>query len=116
MHFPGEESVPPHQPLRPLFVFLVNSPAYFCLADANFTLREISAHVAGERATGTALLRRPRQDVEQELRERLGQPDADMPVAKILSPSNGGNLGPHARNILLRALIREGIVRGTLER
>jgi hypothetical protein len=114
--FPGEDSSPFHLPLQPLFDFLVNKPEYFCLADDNFTLREISARVSRERPSGTALLRRPRYQVESNLAETLGQSDSRAPVPKVPRPSEGSDLGPHARSLLLRALIREGIVKGTLER
>ena len=42
LHFPREEAAPLDRPLRPLFDFLVKKPAYFCLADDNFTLRRIA--------------------------------------------------------------------------
>ncbi len=116
LRFPGEESAPPHQRLRPLFAFLVQNPMYLTLADDNFTLREISAHVTGQQPSGAGLLAVPRRRVESELTEALGHSHADAPVAKVDRPVEGSNLGPHARNLLLRALIREGIVKGTLER
>jgi hypothetical protein len=114
--FPGEANAPPGQPLVPLFAFLLKNPAYFSLADDNFTLREISARVTGERPTRAALIRRSRYQVESELAETLGQPDADAPVPKVPRPSNGSDPEPHARNLLLRALIRGGLVKGTLQR
>ena len=62
------------------------------------------------------MLRRNRDHVEREVMEALGQVDGDAPVSKVAPPPSGGDFGPHARNLLLRALIREGIVRGTLRR
>jgi hypothetical protein len=116
VHFRGEENAPPDQPLRPMFDFLINKPDFFTLAADNFTLREISAHVTGERPTSTGLLRRARYRVESELSEALGHADQRVPVPKEPSPQEGGDANRHARNLLLRALIREGIVKGTLER
>lgn len=116
VRFPGEESAPPDQPLRPLFAFLVQNPMYLTLAADNFTLREVSARVREQQPRGTALLTAKRHRVESELAEALGRSDAKAPVAKVERPAEGSDLGPHARNLLLRALIREGLVKGTLER
>jgi hypothetical protein len=114
--FPGEDSAPADQPLRPLFAFLVKRPLYFSLASDNFTLREIAAQVTGDRPRGAALLRRSRHQVERELTKALGHPDQHVPVPRQPPPHEGGDARRHAHNVLLRALIREGIVRGTLER
>ncbi len=115
VHFKGEAAAHP-QPLAPLFAFLVRNPAYFCLAAENYTLREVSAHVRGERPTGSELLLRPLYRVEEELSHALGNADPSKPVPKERPPQEGGDVRRHARNVLLRALIREGFVKGTLER
>lgn len=111
-----KDEAPPDQPLRPLFAYLVRNPKFFCLADENYTVREISAHVSGSRPNGTALFWPPRHKVESKLAEELGHSDQATPVPKELSPEEGGNARRHARNLLLRALIREGLVKGALER
>ena len=106
-----------NQSLRPVFEFLVKNPVFFSLASDNFTLREISARGTGEQTRGTTLLRRPRHQVESDLAGSLGHSDQKAPVPKVPQPAEkGSDRGPHARNLLLRALIREGIVKGTLER
>jgi hypothetical protein len=111
-----KDEAPPDQPLRPLFAYLVKNPKFFSLADENYTVREISTHVSGGRPNGTALFWPPRHKVESKLAEELGHSDLATPVPKEPSPEEGGNARQHARNLLLRALIREGIVKGTLER
>lgn len=111
-----KDEAQPDQPLRPLFAFLVNNPKFFSLASENYTVREISAHYSGYRPNGSSLFWRPRHQVESELTEALGHCDQDTPVPKEPSPEQGGDANRHARNLLLRALIREGIVKGTLER
>jgi hypothetical protein len=116
VHFPGEENAPPDQSLQPLFAFLIRNPVFFCLADDNYALRSISAHARGERSSGVQLIKRTRHRVEQELSQALGHDDLDAPVPKEPHPSEGGDPDRHARNLLLRALIREGMVKGKLER
>ncbi len=96
--------------------FLLRNPVIMTLADDNFTLRDISAHVTGEGPSGPAFLQYPRHKVEAQLANALGHADQNAPVPKASSPQEGGDAGRHARNVLLRALVREGIVKGTLER
>jgi hypothetical protein len=104
------------QPLRPLFDFLIANPAYFCLATDNYALREIYAHTTGDRPAGQGLVRRPRHQVESQLTQALEHGSPRIAVPKEPSPSEGGDRHRHARNLLLRALIREGLVKGSLER
>ena len=92
-----------------LFAFALKHPIYLTLAEHNFQLREIAAHVTGS----TVSFRVPRKDVESRLAESLGQADLKTPASKIDQPdSPGADLGPHARNLLLRALIHEGYLKG----
>ena len=92
-----------------LFAFVLEHPMYLALADHNFHLREITAHSNDS----TASLRVPRRDVESLLAKLLGHSDMKTPVPKIERPQTpGADLGPHAKNLLLRALIREGYLKG----
>jgi hypothetical protein len=54
--------------------------------------------------------------VERELAGNLGHADPDTPVSKEPSPAEGGDRRRRAENLLLRALIRECIVKGELGR
>jgi hypothetical protein len=110
--FPGQDDAPSHQPLKPLFNWLVRNPAYFTLAADNFTLREVAARANGLPTSRTELLTRPRHHVERELAEHLGHDDLRTPIAKETMPEDGGDPGRHARNVLLRALVRAGLVKG----
>jgi hypothetical protein len=113
VHFPGQENAPAHQPLKPLFDWLVGNPKFFSLGDDNFALREVSAHATGDGHSGGYLLTKSRYRVESDLAEHLGYADLRTPVSKEPLPEDsGGELGRHARNVLLRALIRAGIVNG----
>jgi hypothetical protein len=114
--FHGQKDAPPDQPVQPLFAFLTRNPFFFCLADDNLTLRDIYAGISDKHFASTYFLSKPRQRVEADTAAALGHSDLSRPVPKELHPGEGGDLGPHARNLLLRALIREGIVKGTLER
>jgi hypothetical protein len=90
--------------------FMINTPQYFALADDNFTLREIYGRVT-DAPPSSALLRKSRRQVENELAKVLGHADLQEPVPKL---ERDDGQGQHARNLLLRALIREGTVRGEL--
>ncbi len=114
--FPGQEDAPAHQPLRPVFDWLVKNPAFFCLADDNFALREVFARITGDRPARASLLTRPRRRLENDMAAALGQADLRQPIPKEPAPENGGQPDSHARNQLLRALVHAGIVKGTLER
>ena len=98
--------------LRPLFGFLTNKPSYFCLADDNYALRDIHGCITGK-ASRLTLTRR---SIEEDLISALGQRDCSLPVGKELPPPSGGAAESYSRNMLLRALIRAGWVRGTIER
>jgi len=76
--FPGQEKAPPGRPLAPLFAFLVRNPIYFSLADDNFALRALYVHITGDRPSGTALLKRPRYRIEQDLARALGVSVSDV--------------------------------------
>jgi hypothetical protein len=92
-----------------LLAFILKYPRYLSLADDNFHLREIAARTTNSQAS----LHVPRKDVESHLATALGYPDMKMPAPKIDRPdSPGADLGPHARNLLLRALIHEGYLKG----
>jgi len=106
--FPSAAIARHRQPPRSMFDWLVKNPVYLCLADDNFLLREIAAYATRTPRAGTALLTRHRHQVERDLAEALGHIDLKQPVPK--------ELGRNARNVLLRALIREKILQGTLGR
>jgi hypothetical protein len=63
-------------------------------------------------ASRTALLTRSRYRVEDELAEALGHDDLRTPIPKKPAFEDGGDPICHARNVLLRALIRAGIMKG----
>jgi hypothetical protein len=65
---------------------------------------------------GVSFLTRTRHRIEADTAAALGHPDIERRVPKEPRPREGGDRGRHARNLLLRALIREGIVKGRLER
>jgi hypothetical protein len=104
--------MPLGQPLRPLFDFLINNPSFFVLADDNFVLREVAVRTTGQGYAGTTLLKHPRHRIESDLAEHLGHPDLRVPVPKEPLPEHGGDPDRHTRNVLLRALIRAGMVKG----
>jgi hypothetical protein len=92
-----------------LFAFVLKNPRYLTLADDNFHLREIASRTAN---SPTSLFV-PRGDVEAHLSRLLGHADLKMPAPKIHKPeSSGADFGPHSRNLLLRALIHEGYIKG----
>lgn len=91
--------------------FMLREPRLFSLADDNLALRSIYAHAAGMPSSAN-LVRQSRKEVEHELAKALGHNDLKEPVSKV-NPEAGH--GPHARNLLLRALIREGWIKGRLE-
>jgi hypothetical protein len=91
--------------------FMLRDPRLFCLADDNLVLREIYARVT-EASPSLSLVRRSRKEVEHELAKALGHDDLGDPVPKHY-PEVGNDA--HARNLLLRALIREGWIKGRLE-
>jgi hypothetical protein len=111
LRLPESSRGPPNE-VGSVLPFMVSNPHYFCLADDNFALREIHARVTG-RPPSSTVLQTSRSQVEHELAKSLGHSDRDKPVAKV---DPDAELGPHARNLLLRALIREGWVKGQLER
>ena len=91
--------------------FLTDNPKLLCLAEDNIALREIYARVVQPPPSPT-LLRRSREQVENELARALGDANQGELVPKI---DPDPSIGPYARNLLLRALVREGIVKGRLE-
>lgn len=94
-----------------LFAFVLKNPRYLTLADDNIHLREIVGHATGS----SAALREPRKSVESAFAKRLGQENLNVPTPQISRPNDPGeDMGPHARNVLLRALIREGYIKGKL--
>jgi hypothetical protein len=113
--FAGDDRAPPGRPLTPMFDWLVKNPKYFCLADDNFALREIAAYSSGGKHDGVALLTRTRRKVEDNLAKGLGHDDLSIPAPKVPSPAEGGHKVGHARNFLLRALIREKTIKGRLD-
>jgi hypothetical protein len=106
---PNSTRGPPSK-MSPVLAFMVNEPSLLTLADDNFALREIAAHVT-ETPPTTALLRRTRSEVEHELSKALGHDDLNEAIPKIDASAGQDH---HARNLLLRALIREGMVKGRL--
>lgn len=87
----------------------LRNPVLLTLSNENLMLREI--YVATLRASpGVSIVTRPRRQIEQELIQTLDQGRSDS-VSKI---DREQGHGPHARNLLLRALIREGWVKGKL--
>jgi hypothetical protein len=134
-----EKDTSPHDPhdLKPVFDFLMSKPQLMCLSNDNYTLRAI---YSANRPTPPSfnILRKPKGKVEDELRKRLGHPDKNIPVQKIHMPKGlydeHGNaiekhasykkisdrhrrsmMKPYAENLLLRALIHEGLLEGELE-
>jgi hypothetical protein len=95
---------------RSALKFLTDNPKILCLAGDNIALREIYAYVVQPSAS-TTLLKRSRKRVEDELARALGHVDRDELIPKI-DPDSG--IGSHARNLLLRALVHEDIVKGRL--
>jgi len=100
-----------HQSMKPLFDFLMKNPVILCLSDDNFGLRELEAGFS-ERPPKQQVLTQSRHVVEQYMRAGLGYADADQPVAKREDLHD--NKGKWAKNMLMRALIREGMVKGLL--
>ena len=69
--FPGQNDARSGQTLRPLFAYLLKNPLVMTLADDDYALRRTYARVTGDRPGGTALLRRTRRRVEQDLARAL---------------------------------------------
>ena len=94
-----------------LLAFILKYPQYLSLAGDNLHLREIAAHITD--ASGS--LHVPRTHVESRLAAALGHPHQKEPAPKIdRLDSEDADLGRHARNLLLRALIHEGYLKGKL--
>jgi hypothetical protein len=101
----------PPRDARPVLTFMLKEPVYFCLADDNFALRELHAHIVNS-TSSPSLLRRTRRQIEDELAESLGHRDRNEPISKVSQEAGSDS---HARNLLLRALIREGWIKGRLQ-
>ncbi len=109
---------PSQSPSRTAVIdFLLKSPAYMCLADDNYGLREIHQRLT-DGPTDSRMLTRSRYIVEEELMQHFGHDDPEQPV-----PTDGFIAGAsppseeQARRFVLRALIHAGFIRsGTMER
>jgi hypothetical protein len=114
VHFKtSEKTAPEDKPLKPVFDFMLSYPALLTYSNDNIYLRSLYAAVTGDR--GQRRFAAKRHDVERGLREALGHPDAETPVEKIPDPAPDETVTPsYANNLLLRALIREGLMKGAL--
>jgi hypothetical protein len=90
---------------------VLRTPVLLSLSSDNTYLRGIESALAGH----SVRLRPSRPQVEASVASHLGYPTLDEPVAKKSRPEGTNTeMGPHARNLLLRALIREQIIKGKL--
>jgi hypothetical protein len=80
--FPQQKDAPLGQPLKPLFHWLIMHPQYFTLADENYALRNVSAHISRDGHARSTFLTRARYQVEDELAAHLGHADLTKPVPK----------------------------------
>jgi transcriptional regulator with XRE-family HTH domain len=106
------------KPLKPLFDLLTRNPKLLCLSHDNFTLREIYAAVTD--ATSSAeILNRSRSSIEQTLFGKYGHSDRDarVPLAHYDPSIEEGSAAAKevGDTLMLRALIRGGILGGSLE-
>ena len=90
--------------------YMLSNHSLFSLSDDNFALREIYARVT-QSPPSQNLLRKSRKEVEDTLAKALGHADRKEAVPKAGPDAEAGT---HARNLLLRALVREGMVQGRL--
>ncbi len=136
----GGKRAPKKQPdvrdHKPVLNFLITSPMFMCLSQNNYMLRTMHLATTQTRAP-FRILSKAKGKVEDELRTHLGHADKTLPVPKTPEPEGlndaSGNatgkdafgqeithqerlarIAPHAKNMLLRALIREHIVAGEL--
>lgn len=97
---------------EPVLDFLMKNPYVMCLADDNFTMRDVHQRMT-DGPTDTNLLRRPRHAVQRELMRHLGHDD---PKAQV--PNDGfvaGQANPseeQAKRFVLRSLMRTGLIKG----
>jgi len=110
LDLPESPRAPPSE-LTPVLTLMMKNLELFSLSDDNFALREIYGHVT-QAGPSRSLLKKSRQQVEFELAKTLGHAYHNEPIPKV-NPDAGK--GSHARNLLLRALVREGWVKGRLE-
>jgi hypothetical protein len=94
----------------PVWDMIMTNPIILSLADDSFLLREIHAAVTDNKLSPSRM-KKSRASIERECFERLGHPDPRAPVPNVETTADAGK---HARNLLLRALVREGIVKGRL--
>jgi hypothetical protein len=95
-----------------LFDLLFTYPHILSYNEDNLISREIHSAIANVPLSSATLAKMSRGHVENDLYNLLDHPKRDEPVPKI-NPEVGPGL--HARNLLLRSLIREGMVKGRLQ-
>ena len=93
-----------------VFNLVYSIPQILSYSNDNLLLREIAATHEGYSLSPT-MLKKSRKLVEKELHIALEHYDEKTPVQKV---GVEAGIGKHARNLLLRALIREGIAGGRL--
>ena len=109
LNLPESPRGPPDGISRAL-IFMLDNPHLFAISDSNIALREIYARTL-DATPSRSLLWHHRNKVEHELGKALGHADRDKPIPKI-EPVVG--TASHAHNLLLRALVREGWIKGRL--
>ncbi len=123
--------------------FLLKYPGFLSLSDKNYILRAVHTVVTGMQHSPVRFFSKRNNEMNINLREALWSEetnanketqtyhisskkykDLDIPIPKVCFPGGAENLsrekqhrimGPHSRNLLLRALIREGMIKGKLE-
>jgi hypothetical protein len=93
----GTLPLPPNR--RSLFNYLCSRPNLLVFADDNLHLREITAHL-----TGAKTMSHSRDYLEKQVRKTLSD--------ETPQPGAANEQGSHARKLLLRALEREGYLKG----
>jgi hypothetical protein len=107
---PESPRAPPSE-TRSVLNLMLNNPKLFTLANENYAVREIHARLVDNKRINVSL-NITRNVIEAELAQSLGHADQTRPVPKVDVLDGGAS---HARNLLLRALVREGWVKGRLE-
>jgi hypothetical protein len=104
------------QPHAAVIAFLLKTPVLLCLEDNNYVLRELHQRMTGADPSPKNI-RRSRRETEYELMRHLGHDDPHRPVPDGIIAGQGPPTDEQARNFVLRALVREGYIKGArLER
>jgi len=90
--------------------YALSTPHVLGLADENLMLRDLYLRVTGDTPFAARVLKASRAHLETRFAKALGHSDISRSISKVADEPDQP-IGPHARNVLLRAMIRTGLLR-----